>query len=372
MTQEKLGTRDPGELCRGAIFDPLIQARRLCREKIIQQEFDSRAIMISPAVKFLKDTLNDGNSQYRRRSAELLGHIPDETTQLELFEIAHKDPSWSVREYACKSLGQSLARNPRNASEFLTKLSKICVGDSQALVRSAAREALLQGQSDSLKATIEYLELETKSKQFTRRKRALKTLGKLTLVTQIGLSNFVALLDDSHVKVRMAASREIIYLANQGHDFRFALPALVRRSFDQAGMAGYPARSAVIEIAERTSVTRELSRWILDLLPGDSYHSMQGDRSDTTEGILKAIKGKTETTPSDSEPIWRTAFQQTCKNRVAWAEKNLSDSKIEIVKAIMGLDIVQAKKGGHPNFAIKEAVWMLGQFIRHQVDMMLT
>lgn len=379
MNETRLESDDLLELCRLAIFDTTIETRRHSRERIINQRFQSISDSDDKqngdsATQFLSEVLNDIKSRHRSRAAELIGYLPCEADQMELFEKAKKDPSWVVRSYACKSLGNSIERDPSDAPARLKELATIAISEPNTMVRQAAQDALPLGSEATLGEAVGFLQEATSSEKYKHRIRALDSLAKLVPVTQISLETFTDLLDDSHVKVRMASARRIGFLASQRHDFKFALPKLVKRSFDLAQNAGHAAGSAVVEVAK--SLDPKFRSWIVSITPREKYFTASptiGGKRPLNLVLEKLQEQIVDATEIHEQPGWLAGFQQSTQNRLKWVEKTLVDPKLVVAKSVGKMDTdttlsLCRDRADLEAFALKEAVWYLSQFVQHQID----
>jgi len=207
------------------------------------------------------------------------------------------------------------------------------------------------------------LEQSLESKKFTHRIRALHAFQQLVPTTPWKLDRLVKLLDDSHIDVRASAIRTILQLAKEGLDFRFALPQLVKRSFDQERITSEPARSAVETLAKE--VHPSLSDWLLNLTDQQGSR-LTNDGERTFANILERYLSQLEQVTD----VVRAEHHIACENRVLWGNGRLKGSKLEIFQQVHEKSGFEIADKALNKFAIKEAIWLITDLTKRAVALL--
>ena len=351
-----LETTDLETLFKIALTDDSIESRRRARLNVLQQSFDLEKAHDPQFLEFLGKTIKNPSATVRRRAAELLCFVPDLEESL-LHSLA-SDKNWIVRDAFWKSLLTKFDQTPEIEIQWLGSAVKAAIEDHQPHVRAACLQLLQRFSPEGRESAIERLEQSLESKKFTHRIRSLHAFQQLVPTTPAKVDGLVKRLDDSHINVRAAAARTISELAKAGLDLRFALPQLVKRSFDSEQITCDPARSAIETLTKQIP---SLNDWLSNLIEQNFRSTNDQDQTFTNilELYLRQLKQVKESV--------RAQHQTACDNRIRWGHERLKGAKLNVFQQVHGKSSFEIADETLIKFAIKETIWLITDLTKRVV-----
>ena len=350
-------TTDLETLFRIALTDDSIDTRRRARAKVLDQSFDLEKANDPAFLDFLGETIKNPSATIRRRAAEILCFVPDLDDSL-LHSVA-SDKSWIVRDAFWKSLLTKLDQTPEIETQWLGSAAKAAIEDRQPHVRVACLQLIQRFSLEGRKIAIERFEQSLESKKFIHRVRSFYAFQQLVPTTPAKLDGLVKRLDDSHINVRAAAAKTVNNLATNGQDLRFALPQLVKRSFDRERISCDPARSAVATLAKQ--MPSPLNGWLFSLV--DQNFRLIFDQNEAFAKILELYLSHLKQV---EDPVG-VQHQIACDNRLRWGSERLKGEKLIVFQQVHEKASFKIADDTLIKFAIKETIWLITDLTKRVV-----